>query len=202
MNMKTAVALSAFLICIFFLPAAAQTKERKIFDDFDIAASESKPAAPRENEAGVWNEFSSDKYGFTITFPAWRSGVAAESVNKLISFEARTERAFYGLTVKNLRVGLNNSQLEKLFDEIIGETQNEATKIIAERDVLLNGSLGREIVYEEADKIVFGRFYILESKLFILTVTVGKNDYDKNFDRWAFKFFDSFGVKSNVKLDA
>ena len=206
--MKKAAALSVLLLCGFFLPALAQNKTSKksaktppVRGTVTIKLPPA-PARPSEEDALAWHEFASEKFGFWITFPSDKDDVFADDEESISNFRASTRKARYGLSVKNLLVSLNNSQLDEMFEKMISETEDETTKLMGKRDVYLNGVLGKELVYEENEQIVFGRFYIVESKLFMLTVSLPKKQYNKNFDRWATKFFDSFGVKINSKMDA
>ena len=183
-----------FLCAVLVAPVFGQTKK-----------SPAAPAAPRaaaEAAGRSWQEYTNDKFDFWITFPVAPGAVASESVDGFTNFQAATGRAEYGLMVKKLLVSMSNYQLDELFESVVGATEDEQTRLIAEKNVYLNGVLGKELVYEEQEKIVFGRFFIVESKLFMLTVSVAKKDYDKSFDRFAMKFFDSFGVKANQRMDA
>lgn len=205
--MKKIVSSCALILCVFSLTLFAQTKTKKKNPPVKAKVTVKTNLSPdfekfTEENSNVWREFNSDRYGFWITFPSETDNVSSENIEKFASFQTSTKKAQYGLAVKELLVSLNNSQLEVLFENIIKETEDETTKLIGKKDVYLNGVLGKELIYEEDNKIVFGRFYILESKLFMLTVSVPKKDYNKNFDKWANKFFDSFGVKANVRMDA
>jgi hypothetical protein len=209
-NMKKVLAVCVFVFCIFSLSTFSQTKTNKQTSKTPSIRAEVTikgnipPEMPKpvEEDAKIWNEFASAKHGFWITFPAPEENVHNDDIDEFASFATSTKKAHYSLAVKNLLVSLNNSQLNDLFDTIVAQTEDDKTRLIGKKDVYLNGTLGKELVYEENRNIVYGRFYIVESKLFMLSVSVPKKDYNKSFDRWAQKFFDSFGVKVNSRMDA
>lgn len=205
--MKKIISSVTLILCVFSLSLFAQTKTRKKNPTLKARVTVKANLAPEtpkptEEAAGIWHEFNSERYGFWIMFPSKSEEVASDKIEEFASFQTSTKKAQYALAVKEILVSLNNSQLEVLFENIIKETEDETTRLIGKKDVFLNGVLGKELVYEENGKIVFGRFYLMESKLFMLTVSLPKKDYRKNFDQWATKFFDSFGVKANIRMDA
>lgn len=203
--MKKAFTLSVFLLGVFFLPTFAQTKQttRKMDSGSSAVARNALPSTSyNEENARLWDDFSSEKYGFWITFPTDHKNVSFETGNSLASFSAQTDKAEYGVTIKNLLVSLNNNQLDQVFGAIIDKTESETTRLVGDNDVYLNGFLGKELVYEENEKYVFTRFYIQEAKLFVLTVSLPIKDYNKSFNQWVYKFFESFTVKSNAKMDS
>lgn len=208
--MKKLVFPSALILCALFSTHFAQSKKKKTADPPTVRAEvtvkidlPAPTSAPDEDAAGVWNDFVSEKYGFRVTFPAQSKDVFDDETGKIAIFQASTRQAEYGLAVKSLLVSLNNSQLDALYESVINATEDlRTTRLVAKRNVYLDGFLGKEIVYEENGKIVFGRMYILESKLFMLSVSLPKKGYTKDFDRWTLKFFDSFGVRSGAKRDS
>ncbi len=64
----------------------------------------------------------------------------------------------------------------------------------------LNRRLGREFVFADKKKMYFQRIYILEGRLYFLSVMLPKNEYTGSFDKWALKFFESFDVEPIDKL--
>jgi hypothetical protein len=204
--MKRFTFLTAILLCLFISPVCAQSKKKKSAKLPPVRASVSVkielPPEPTEETAEIWNDFVSDTYGFRLTFPSPADNVTSYEEEKLTHFSASTKKANYSLLVKNLLVSLNNSQLDALYESIIEQTEDpETTKLVSQQDVYLNGFLGKELVYEENGQIVFGRIYVLESKIFMLSVSVAKKDYTTGFNKWARKFLDSFGVRPNANRD-
>ncbi len=64
----------------------------------------------------------------------------------------------------------------------------------------MNRRLGREFVFADKKKIYFQRIYILEGKLYFLSIMLPKKEYTRGFDRWALKFFESFSVEAKNNL--
>lgn len=186
-------------VCLCIFPAVAQNKVNS------AGSKRAKPAATAylaEENPAVWREFDSVRHGFWITFPNGAKSVDLGKSEQFSSYTIATEKALYSVAVKSVLVSMNNRELSDLFDNMVEETENESTRLLGEKNVYFNGALGREVVYEEGDRLVFGRFFILESKLFMLTINLERKNYNRNFDRWVNKFFDSFGVKLNTKMDA
>jgi hypothetical protein len=205
--MKKNLLLIALIVCSFAVAGVAQTKSRKIKKiasvKADVTVRVEFPPEPSEDDAGIWNDFVSDKYGFRLTFPAGADDVFSDEEESFVHFSASTEKARYALMVKNMLVSLNNSQLDALYESVFVKNQDQETsRLVRAKNVYLNGVLGKELVFEENGNVVFNRVYILESKLFVLTVNLSKKDYAPGFDKWAAKFLDSFGVKSGVRMDS
>lgn len=205
--MKKNLLLCALLLSSITVPNIAQTKKRQVKKIAPIKAEVTVkvelPPAPTEDAAGIWNDFVSDKFGFRVTFPAPVEDVFADEEGKFVNFSASTKKASYSLLVKNMLVAMNNSQLNTIYESLFDKNKSQQSgKLISVKNVYLNGVLGREMVFEENGKLIFNRLYIMESKLFVLTVNLSKQDYAPGFDRWAAKFLDSFGVKTGAKLDS
>jgi hypothetical protein len=205
--MKKNLLLIALIVCSFAVAGFAQTRSRmnkKIAPvKAGVTVKVKLPAEPSEDDAGIWNDFVSDKYGFRLTFPAAADNVFSDEEESFVHFSASTEKARYALMVKNMLVSLNNSQLDALYESVFVKNQDQETsRLVRAKNVYLNGVLGKELVFEENGNVIFNRVYILESKLFVLTVSLSKKNYAPGFDRWAAKFLDSFGVKTGAKMDS
>jgi hypothetical protein len=202
--MKKVLPVAVFLSCFFVFSTLAQTKTSKTTTESTLSnpVSTTRKTPAGEENPRLWNEYSSEKFGFWIQFPASKDQVSSDDSDEFVNFETVNGKAHYALSVKKLLAALSNRELDEMFDSIVSATEDETTRLISQKDVYLNGVLGRELVYEEESQIVFGRFYILESKIFMLTVTLPKKDYNRGFDRLARKFFDSFGVRVNRRMDA
>jgi hypothetical protein len=196
-----------FLFSIFTLPTTAQTRRNKkkplpvkavVTIKIDKAP---EIKLPSEESQGIWNEYTSAKYNFNITFPAKSEDVRDDEMDKFVTFEASTQKASYGLMVKSLSASLSNSQLDEVYetsfrDILVGGD----VKLISKKNVYLNRRLGREFVFADKKKIYFQRIYILEGRLYFLSVMLPKKEYTADFDKWALKFFESFSVEEKDKL--
>lgn len=156
---------------------------------------------PSEEDQLIWNEFISRKHNFNITFPAKPEDIRDDETDKFATFETNTRKAAYRLMIKSLSVNLSNSQLDEVYetsfsDVLIGGN----VKLISKKNVYLNRKLGREFVFADKRKIYFQRIYILEGRLYFLSIMLPKREYTKDFDKWATKFFESFGVEVKDKL--
>lgn len=193
-----------FLSTVFTLQTSAQSKKnrkkslpvRAVVNVQTDAATETK--LPSEENEGIWNEYISEKYNFNIIFPTKSVEVWDENIDKLITFEANTKKAAYRLMIKNLPVNLSNAQLDEVYEASFSDVLSGGkVRLISKKNVYLNRKLGREFVYAERKKIYFQRLYILEGKLFFLTISLPEKEYSKSFDKWASKFFESFSVEAH-----
>ncbi len=152
---------------------------------------------PSEADADIWNEYVSEKYRFKIIFPSKSTDVWNDETEGFVSFETGTKKASYQLSVKSLSVVASNAQLDEFYEISFGSILADGNvKLISKKNVYLNRKLGKEFVYTDKKKIYFQRLYILEGKLFLLSVTLPEKQYTKDFNRWALKFFDSFVVET------
>jgi len=208
--MKKNVWLTVAALCVLALPAPAQTKKNttKYIKSSPVSAFNADQASespeikrPTEESFGIWNEFNSERHGFTVDFPSRPEEIREIGQGKIASFETETEKAHYGVMRMTFPSLLDRRQLNVLGERLFAESFDaKTTKLISEKNLCLDGMPGKELVYEEAGKMFFTRFYILEQKLFMLSVSLPKAEYTKNFDYWAMKFLDSFGAKKDAKL--
>lgn len=208
--MKKNVSLTVAFLCVLILPVFGQNKKNpgkydqpapvKAFADGELGKAP-EINRPTEETLGIWNEFNSEDQGFTIDFPSQPEEIRETGQGKIASFEVETGKAHYGVMRMSFPALIDHRQLDILGESLFAESYDEnATVLISEKNLCLDGMRGKELVYEEAGKMFFTRFYILEQKLFMLSVSLPKTEYTKDFDRWAMKFLDSFGAKKDVKL--
>lgn len=199
--MKRNAFLAAALLCLCAAPAFAQTKKATpaaLFNAFFNIEVGKSPLSdrPSEESYGVWNRFSSEKDGFTVIFPSHAEEIWTAEHDKISSFETETAKAHYSVMRMKFPSLLDNRQLNVLGEKLFAETLDaKTTNLISEKNICLDGVTGKELIYEEVGKIFFTRFYILEQKLFMLSVSLPKADYSTEFDYWAMKFLNSFGAR-------
>lgn len=195
----------ALFLCVLSAPVFAQTgkiTKPLPFNAFINPEAGKSPTLkrPTEETFGIWNEFSSEKHGFTVVFPSRPEEIWETVQGKIASFETETEKAHYGVMRMKFPPLLDNRQLDILGENLFaGSFDAETTCLISEKTVCLNGMAGKELIYEEAGKIFFTRFYIIQQKMFMLSVSLPRAEYTKDFDYWAMKFLDSFGAKKDSK---
>lgn len=205
---KSVFLLTAAVIpCLFAAMVFGQTKTNakssslNALAAFTAAETRKLPETrrPTEETFGIWNEFNSEKHGFTVVFPAMPSEIWRVEQDKIASFEAETEKAHYGVMRMKFPALLDPRQLDVLAENLFGQSYDaKTTRLISEKNLCLDGVAGKELIYEEAGKIFFTRFFIMEQKMFMLSVSLPRADYTKDFDYWAMKFLDSFGAKHDA----
>jgi hypothetical protein len=202
--MKKNLLLIALVVYLCVAPNFAQTRKNtnpSFVKAFAAAENGKSPEIkrPTEETFGIWNEFSSEKHGFTVVFPASSAQIWRTEQGKIASFEAETEKAHYGVMRMKFPALLDPRQLDILGESLFAQSYDaKTTRLISEKNVCLDGVSGKELIYEEAGKIFFTRFYIMEQKIFMLSVSLPQAEYTKDFDYWAMKFLDSFGAKRDA----
>ena len=200
--MKKNVFLTVALLCLSVSLVFTQTnKNTKNAPPSAFAANETGKSPgirrPTEETFGIWNEFNSEKHGFTIVFPSRPDEIREISQGKTASFETETAKAHYGVMRMKFPPLLDNRQLDILGENLFAQSLDaKTTNLISEKKICLDGAAGKELIYEEAGKIFFSRFFILEQKMFMLSVSLPKAEYTKDFDYWAMKFLDSFSART------
>ena len=199
-----------FLIFLFFvltLQTPAQTKKnrKKPLPVKAIVTIKIDKAPeiklPSEESEGIWNEYNSRKYNFNITFPAKSENVRDDEIEKIVTFETSTQKAAYQLIVKKLPAKLDNSQLDELYETSFSDILvGGNVKVISKKKVYLNRRLGKEFVFADKKQMYFQRIYILEGRLYLLSITLPKKEYTADFDKWTLKFFESFSVEEKDNL--
>jgi hypothetical protein len=192
------------LFSIFVWQTTAQTRKKKratlpVKAVVAVKLDEvSQTKLPSEEDTDIWNEYVSEKYNFKIIFPSKSADVWNDEAEKFVTFETGTKKASYQLIVRSLSIVASNSQLDEFYEtSFLGIIAAGNIKLISKKNVYMNRKLGKEFVYADKRKIYFQRMYILEGKLFLLSVTLPEKQYTKDFDRWAIKFFDSFTVETH-----
>ncbi len=192
-----------FLFSFFTLQTTAQTKKsrKKILPVKAVVTVNIGKAPeiklPSEESVGIWNEYTSRKYNFNLTFPAKSEDVRDDELEKFITFGTNTQKAAYQIIVKSLPAKLDNSQLDELYETTFNDLLVDGNvKLISKKKVYLNRRLGKEFVFADKKHIYFQRIYILEGKLYLLSITLLKKEYTGDFDKWALKFFESFSVEA------
>jgi hypothetical protein len=204
--MKKNVLPAVALLCVAVAPVFTQTKKNtnpSLVKAFVANEAGKSPKIKRATEetSGIWHEFNSEKLGFTVVFPAKPAEIWENAQGKIASFETETEKAHYGVMRMKFPPLLDPRQRDILAESLFAESLDaETTHLISEKNVCLDGMSGKELIYEEAGKIFFTRFYILEQKMFMLSVSLPRAAYTKDFDYWAMKFLNSFGAKKDAKF--
>lgn len=160
---------------------------------------------PNETDEGIWTVFELKDVGLQILLPATPKNIVDDNTGDVRSYEAETKMAKYLVIVRDLGVSLERNGAGRALDAIIdrGFGQPDSKSRIIKRGVLsYEGRPGRELISEEKSKRSISRLYILDGKLFALSVIIDNKDYTADFDKWVSKFFDSFQVKVSAINEA
>ena len=151
---------------------------------------------PTEDADGIWTPFELKEDNLKILLPATRDDVMDDVVGDVRSYQADTKRAKYLLVVRKLGVAVDNRNIENFLENLIEKGfVNSSTKIIERRNLSYEGRPGRGVISEERSIRSISRIYILDGKLFAMSVIIPLKKYDSTFEKWIAKFFDSFRVE-------
>ena len=156
-----------------------------------------------EADAGTWNVFELKEIGLEMMFPVTNQKIQDDTLGRVRSFQATTNNAAYVLAIRDLASPISNQGLETFLNEIIKNTFGErGTKLIDQRNLSYAGRIGKQLTTERNTHRTISRLYVLNGKLFAMSVTLDQKDYDQTFEKWITKFFDSFRVKVPVFNEA
>jgi hypothetical protein len=156
-----------------------------------------------EADAGTWNMFEIKEIGLEMMFPVANQNIQDDTLGRVRSFHATTNKATYLLAIRDLASPISNEGLETFLNEIIKNTFGErGTKLIDQRNLSYAGRIGKQLTTERNAHRTISRLYVLNGKLFAMSVTLDQKDYDQTFEKWITKFFDSFRVKVPVFNEA
>lgn len=152
--------------------------------------------APRLPDESEWSEFSVPEHGLTILFPGEKDDVNDDEVGPVQTYSVPTEKASYTLAIRLVGNPIDQRDIQSFLDETIDNAFAPATtKFLFRRPISYEGRIGREFALMDKERRTEFRIFLLDSKLFIISVAVNQKDYDQGFDKWVRKFFESFAVK-------
>lgn len=153
---------------------------------------------PNESDERVWTEFESKEDGLTLLFPGRKDDVSDSPVGPVRTFDVSTAKAHFILAIRDVGSFINNKNDGEFLEHTIRNAFGAETKFLEKKNINYEGREGRQFVLVDNDKRLATRLYLLNGKLFIISVTIKVKDYTPEFNRWIDKFFDSFRVKGLV----
>jgi len=201
--------LRKILICLFVSailsqPIFSQTKKKRSVKNKPIQAQvtvktdlgkDSNEIDEKDSE--IWNTFLSLPNHFEVSFPSKNENIFIDNpLENIFLYEAKTRNATYAIIVKPLDYKVLPSELERVYDELItGFFLQDEAKLISTGNVSVNNFAGREVVFENGNDKVFGQIYLVEDKLYIISVYMKKTKHTTELQNWINKFFSSFDLK-------
>ena len=195
---------SSIIIVLIFLTTTvsyAQTRKKKVIKPKPITATVTVKAdppirpLPNESDEKSWTEFESKEDGLTLLFPGRKDDVSDDNVEPVRTFDVSTVKAHYMLAVRDVGSLINNQDTDSFLEQTIQDAFGAETKFQEKKKITYEGRDGRHIVLLDGDKRLAARLYLLNDKLFMISVTIKTTDYTPQFNKWIDKFFDSFLVK-------
>lgn len=155
-----------------------------------------QPKLPKETDEGIWNEFFLPEYDLKILFPSKPDDLDYDVHNILLTFQTSTAIATYSLMMRDFPVLGDNKQIGAILEDMfVNSGEKGGSIMLSKKDIFYEGRIGKEIVTEKNGSLYFARFFILNSRLFAISVSVEKKTDRKRVEPWVKKFFDSFLVK-------
>ncbi|MBX3292876.1 MAG: hypothetical protein KF881_08305 [Acidobacteria bacterium] len=152
--------------------------------------------APKLPDESNWSELSLAEHGLTILFPGKSDDIKVNSVGPVETYSVTSTKASYTLATRSVGSVLDPNDIQSVLDETIDNAFDPAsTKFLFRRPISYEGRIGREFALLDKERRTEFRIFLLDSKLFIISVAVNQKDYDQGFDKWVQKFFESFAVK-------
>jgi hypothetical protein len=179
-----------------------QNKYEKLAADFFDSF---KLIPPLEADLNVtWKEFSSAEGRFKIQFPGtpyqssmpWDQTLKGQVLHLAAYQSAASYRAMYvdypeikkdPLTLKSF--------LDNMLNRELGVVEKSGTrpKVLSETDITHDGYPGRMLVFEVPNnRVSRSKRIVVNNRVYIVTVTIPKDDSTPAYEQLATKFFDSF----------
>lgn len=186
--------------------ASAQSKKKKAVKPKPIKVTvtvkaDGPPLKPisKETDAGIWNEFELKEDGLRILLPTAKDDILDAMTGPVRSYQAATVKGTYLLVIRSVGVSVENRAINQFLEETIQNAfGDEKNKVLEKKNISYEGRSAKQIVFDLGGKRFAARLYVLNGKLFIISVSIDWKAYDKAFDKWIDKFFDSFQVKVPV----
>ena len=183
--MRKSVLLLIVLSLALFAPAhPAQEKSQSISK---VAALESVSTVPG------WREVISDEGRFRVLFPG--EPKINDDVATVKSLEFIWARGKWVQTCSNVSSGRpDNESVRNRLRDAFSYTLKKRSRLIAERDVTLNGRVGLEaVVVYEAGKITYLRAFVNRDRMYTVSVQLSEPPNSKgSLPAEVNQFFESF----------
>jgi hypothetical protein len=155
--------------------------------------------APKLPDERKWTEFELTDHGLSILFPGDSDDIFDDGVGPVQTFSVSTENATYMLAIRSVGLPIDVRDTQTYLDETIDNAFDpETTKYVFRRSISYEGRIGRELALIDNDKRTEFRVYLINDKIFIVSVAVRQQEYSAGFDKWIKKFFDSFRVRVQI----
>jgi hypothetical protein len=158
---------------------------------------------PNETDADIWNAFELKGDGLRMLFPAKNADIFEDSIGPVRSFQATTNKANYLLAIRELETPIDNREIDDVLESIIkAGFQHPDTRLLEKRNISYEGRLGKHLITQQRTMRSIARIYVLNGKVFAISVTIKSKDLDQTFEKWIAKFLDSFRVEVSAVGEA
>lgn len=159
---------------------------------------------PNETDDGIWNEYSTKDGVIKITFPSVLEKLRNSSESRddgqiFISLTAPTNNGSYELLTRPFSAITDNREIDRILEDSINKVvSGPIMKIVSKKNIYYGGFLGKELIIRktvaEGEYIQYSRFFILNSRLITLNVSLDYGVSKEKMEPWIQKFFDSLVV--------
>ena len=179
-----------------------------------VVAQDPPPPA-KEYNPNAWKEFTSTEGQFSVSLPGTPSPEQRplnSTLGKLTTyaFVLQTDTAFYYVSYvpfPNLDLPLPPEELRAMLDASRDRAVASGARVIAENEVSVAGTTGRELLAQQNGAIIRTRYLFVHGKLYQLIIAVPPNVAFRNgkpsanaadrtdiFEQTSRRFFDSFKI--------
>lgn len=177
--MRLKILVSASLVTTLCLASAVRAKTPVNLKQQQAVISAHQPFLIAD-ESG-WKEISSAEGRFTVLMPGTPSEDKKEG-----SFTAKTQSGVFTVAYKDFAEEVSQTTPDELLEQVSQGLATDGSKLLSKRKISLSGYPGREVKYEDSDKLVgIIRIYLVKERLY-LNIVIPSTAEDTN------KFFDSF----------
>lgn len=141
-----------------------------------------------------WHEVISEKNRLRVMFPSEPAIISGEVISiegyRLTEGKTKWEAEFSEFD----GAGINDERrLREAYRGSAEATANNRGKLLKQTDVILNGRLGTEFIFEDRDAITYTRAFLVGRRMYMLSVTRNKTaNGDSMIPQDVQQFFDSF----------
>lgn len=166
-----------------------------------VSAQVTKPPITREHALaqlkGIsgkgWKEVISDEGRFRVVFPA-ESVVPEDDVISVRGYKLVIGEVKWSAVYSDLDYSLDSvSRIRETYHRGMEAMLKNGTKLVRQRDVIMNGRLGNEVILQNQKSRTFMMTFLIASRLYVVSVDIKDSRIEENdIPQDVQRFFDSF----------
>lgn len=171
----------------------------------DFPATQTIPPI-KETDPDVWRTVTFPDHKFSIVLPMRKDDtVEPEEMPNLWSIASETDSATYRVVIRKFKSAHSFESAREMLDDAIATVYDDGDDVNIEpakmRDTPYGGWPGKEISSKGKGRINIFRIYIIDERMYMVSVSVTDEKSWPNIETWARKFLDSLKVELGVAND-